>query len=72
MKDFDAMPIGIDGQPILVFAPIACFMFEPCKLHGPGSLTCDRVGAVTIEDCKICHGTGTCSYGKQAKDKTKD
>ena len=64
MKDFDAMPIGIDGQPILILEPVAWF--------GPGSLTCDRAGPVTIEDCKTCHGTGTCSYGKQAKDKTKD
>jgi len=31
---------------------------------GPGSMTCDRAGPVTIEDCKTCWGTGSCRYGK--------
>ncbi len=31
---------------------------------GPGSITCDRAGPVTIEDCKTCWGTGSCRYGK--------
>ena len=31
---------------------------------GPGSVTCDRAGPVTIEDCKTCVGTGGCMYGK--------
>ena len=31
---------------------------------GPGSMTCDRAGPVTIEDCKSCWGTGGCRYGK--------
>lgn len=34
------------------------------KIHGPGSLTCDRAGPVSEEDCKTCYGTGTCMYGK--------
>lgn len=33
-------------------------------ISGPGSLTCDRAGPVTIEDCKTCWGTGGCRYGK--------
>lgn len=31
---------------------------------GPGSMTCDRAGPVTIQDCKTCWGTGSCRYGK--------
>ena len=31
---------------------------------GPGSMTCDRAGPVTLEDCKDCWGTGHCRYGK--------
>lgn len=31
---------------------------------GPGSLTCDRAGPVTLEDCKSCLGTGGCRCGK--------
>ncbi len=33
-------------------------------LIGPGSITCDRAGPVTIEDCRTCFGTGGCTYGK--------
>ncbi len=53
------------------------FTTERCRTHqnnsnyltvipisGPGSMTCDRAGPVTIEDCKTCWGTGGCTYGK--------
>lgn len=33
-------------------------------IEGPGSITCDRAGAVTLDDCKNCYGTGSCAYGK--------
>lgn len=33
-------------------------------IEGPGSITCDRAGPVTLEDCKTCFGTGGCTYGK--------
>ncbi len=36
-------------------------------MEGPGSRTCDRVGATTIEDCQNCRGTGGCTYGKETK-----
>lgn len=39
--------------------------------QGPGSWMCDRAGPVTIEDCKTCHGTGNCNYGKEKKMKQK-
>ena len=34
-------------------------------LFGPMSLTCDRIGPVSEEDCKTCIGTGSCTYGKE-------
>jgi hypothetical protein len=34
------------------------------SMSGPGTMTCDRAGPVTIEDCKTCWGTGGCRYGK--------
>lgn len=57
------------SEPIIVnqcdpedFITIELNCFPP--LTGPGSLTCDRAGAVTAEDCKNCLGTGGCRYGK--------
>lgn len=38
--------------------------FSHKQESGPGSLTCDRAGDVNTETCQTCHGTETCTYGK--------
>ena len=52
-------------ENISYFSTFPVKMKDFIILEGPGSITCDRTGAKSIEDCKECWGTGSCTYGKE-------